>query len=181
MFKKNLWISACILTIAIFVFAGCDKQAKSDTQDLKTAPKASIADNTKTGCISKAADTKCTKSKEKKGWYAKKEKCAAVKKECKAAKKGCPTMAKNKCSAEMAKKCAADPNMMKNCPMKDKKGCPTMAEKKCSAEMAKKCAADPNMMKNCPMKGKKGCPMMKNKKGCCAKKGANDPNAPAKP
>jgi len=186
-------MSTLVLTALFAMLSGCDKQAKSDTQELKTTPKASVAGDAKAGCANKVADTKCAKSKEKKGWYAKKEKAvadanapackAAVKKECKA---------KKKCSAEMAKKCAADPNMMKNCPMKDKKGCHAKAEKKCSAEMAKKCAADPNMMKNCPMKDKKGCPMMKDKKACpknckkpcCAKKDAkckvSDANAPAK-
>lgn len=127
MIKKSLLISVSLLAIAMFILAGCDKQAKSST------------------------DTKCSLTGQTKTANANAPACKApVKKECKDGKKSCPAMAEKKCSPEMAKKCAADQDAVKNCPMKDKKGCPMMKDKKpcckkpCNVRDAKCKAPEPN-------------------------------------
>jgi hypothetical protein len=156
--KSSLITAVLALTALVLIGYGCEKQAKTGTQEIKTTPKASIAGDAKTGCAGKAADEKSSKTckvKEKKGWYAKKEKSAADAN----APKGCLMKDKKACPKDCKKPCCA------------KKACHAKAEKKCSAEMAKKCAADPNAMKNCPMKDKKACP-----KECKAA----DANVPAK-
>jgi hypothetical protein len=79
MLKKSLWIAVGFLAIALFVFAGCEKQAKSGDQTMKTGSKCSMA--------GKAADANSTKS------------CAKMD------KKACPKDCKKPCCAKKDAKC----------------------------------------------------------------------------
>jgi hypothetical protein len=117
MLKKSLWITVGFLAIVLFVIAGCEKQAKSGDQTMKTGSKCSM-----TG---KAADAN------------------AVKKTCPMKdKKACPKNCKKPCCVKKDAKCKiADANDVKNCPMKDKdkKSCPMKDKKACPKDCKKPC------------------------------------------
>lgn len=81
MLNKKLWILVGLLAISIFILVGCQQQAKSGGQELKT------------GCPAKVADANAVKS------------CPMK------AKKACPPNCKKPCCAKKMAKCAvADAN-----------------------------------------------------------------------
>jgi hypothetical protein len=125
MLEKSLWIAVGFLAIALFVFAGCEKQAKSGDQTMKTGSKCSMA--------GKAADANSTKT------------CAKMdKKTCPMKdKKACPKNCKKPCCVKKDAKCVSDANSTKTCAMKDKnkKGCPLFGKKACPKNCKKPCCA----------------------------------------
>ena len=95
MLKKGLWIAVGLLAIALFVFAGCEKQAKSGDQTLKTGSKCCMA--------GKVADANSAKT------------CAKMDKKSCCAKKPCPKDGKKPCCVKKDAKCkAADANAPAN-------------------------------------------------------------------
>jgi hypothetical protein len=114
MFKKSLWILVGLLAIAVFVFAGCGKQAaKSGSTDMKTGSKCTMAGKV---ADANAVKKQCPKNCKKPCCVKKDAKCkvadANAMKNCPMKdKKACPKNCKKPCCAKKDTKCkTADVN-----------------------------------------------------------------------